>query len=235
MPVHVDEEGSEPGRDAGRSWRRPPGNARLLLRGFCSGRSMFGGCRESDPNRFVSFVKGIWGVTTRYSGPQVLAEYWLSSQKGHSLKGTPAETATCRSPLHQQHPSLRTVGHQPSRCPNPPPEQPSRPPPATSPTASYIATLARSGTRPPCGTRSDLPPQRQGLVGLSESRGLVAVVRCGTGVWWRSRVIHVRRWLVCCQRCWVCWLRWRQLGALLAVLGREPLPQDGGFHFSTKT
>ena len=46
---------------------------------------MFGGCQESDPNRFVRFVKGIWGVTTLYSGPRVLPGYWLPSQKGSSL------------------------------------------------------------------------------------------------------------------------------------------------------
>ena len=42
--------------------------------------------RESDPNRFVRFVKGIWGVTTLYSGPGVLPGYRLPSQKGSSLK-----------------------------------------------------------------------------------------------------------------------------------------------------
>ena len=55
--------------------------------------------RESYPNRFVPFVKGIWGVTTLYSGPGVLPGYGLSSQKGHSVKAPPAETATCRPPL----------------------------------------------------------------------------------------------------------------------------------------
>ena len=138
----------------------------------------------------MRFVKGIWGVTTLYSGPGVVPGYWLSSQKGHSVKEPPAETATCRPPLQQQHPRLGTAGrHQPSRRPNPPSEQPTRPPPAASLTASYIATLARSGTRPPGGTRPDLPPQRQGLLGLLESRRLAAVARCGTGVWWRSRAI----------------------------------------------
>ena len=118
---------------------------------------MLGGCRESDPNRVVRFVKGIWGVTTVYSGPRVVPGYRLPSRKGHSVKQSPAEAATCHSPLHQQHRGLRTVGrHQPNRCPNPLPEQPSRPHPATPPTASYIATLARSGTRPPGGSRSDL-------------------------------------------------------------------------------
>ena len=41
---------------------------------------------ESDPNRSVPFVKGIWGVTTPYSGPGVLPGYWLPSRKGHSVK-----------------------------------------------------------------------------------------------------------------------------------------------------
>ena len=54
---------------------------------------MFGGCRESGPNRAVRFVKGIWGVMTLYSGPQVASGYWLSSQKGHSVKGTSAQSS----------------------------------------------------------------------------------------------------------------------------------------------
>ena len=36
----------------------------------------------------------------------------------------------------------------------------------------------------------------------------MAVVRCGTGAWWRSRAVHVRRWLVCYRGCWACRLRW---------------------------
>ena len=54
--------------------------------------------RESDPNRFVPFVKEIWGVTTLYSGPRVLPGYRLPSQKGHSLNQTYATPETAPDP-----------------------------------------------------------------------------------------------------------------------------------------
>ena len=54
---------------------------------------MFGGCWESGPNRFVRFVKGIWGVMTLFFDPGVLPGYWLSSQRGHSVKGTSAQSS----------------------------------------------------------------------------------------------------------------------------------------------
>ena len=76
MAVQVDEEGPETAQvqiNLGGDLRA---NVRPRLRGFCSGRSMFGGCRESGPNRFVRFVKGIWGVTT-LSIPAL--RYWQST------------------------------------------------------------------------------------------------------------------------------------------------------------
>ena len=43
-------------------------------------------------------MKGIWGVTTLYSGPGVLPEYWLPSQKGHSVNQPYATPGTATDP-----------------------------------------------------------------------------------------------------------------------------------------
>ena len=265
MPVHVDEKKSGNGRDVGRSWRRRVGNARPLLRGFCSDRSMFGGCRESDPNRFVRFVKGIWGVTTPYPGFQVLPGYWFSSQKRHSVKGRPAGSSgvvSHRAPTVRGLAALYSLTHSPnvgspcrtSRCDDNhvaefkvshqgptgtgsscdarwKPQDAAvgvcaairRPPgllrclkkPQSTPLSQVSGPVVRHPRErgqlrnPFRPTRAAPDPDTRAVGRLSEhARSGELATRCGIGVWWRSRVIHVRLSLVCYRWCWGCWLGW---------------------------
>ena len=88
MPVNVGEETPETVEtqiDLGRDLRR----THTL---YHEGLVAIGPCLEAVGSRFqtgsVSFVRGIWGVTTLYPDPGVLPEYRLSSQKGHSVNQT---------------------------------------------------------------------------------------------------------------------------------------------------
>ena len=65
----------------------------------------------------MPFVKGIWGVMTLYPVPGVLPGYRLPSQKGHSLKGTPAQSSgmvSHRAPTVRRLAALYSLTHSPN-------------------------------------------------------------------------------------------------------------------------